>query len=229
MPDQRRPPRFGTKELPPDPTVTAPDGSHVRELLSLPSGSAAHFELAPGAVSRAGRHRTVDEIWYILAGPGQMWRRDGGREEVVSLHPDLCLTIPAGTSFQFRAIGDSPLSAFAVTMPPWARRVGRRVGWQSRRTGPSSTRAARCCGNQTGERYSRSLPHRARVRRGQGDRPRLPAGPWGCWIPEGSRRGSIGSVTRGSRGTGFGRARGRPSSFRTIRLQAVPPCSRAGI
>ena len=119
MPDQRRHPEFDTKELPAEPTVTAPDGWRVCELLSLPSGSAAHFELPPGAVSRAGRHRTVDEIWYILAGRGEMWRRDGGREEVVSLHPDLCLTIPVGTSFQFRAIGDSPLSAFAVTMPPW--------------------------------------------------------------------------------------------------------------
>ena len=30
MPDQRRPPEFGTKELPAEPTVTAPDGSHGR-------------------------------------------------------------------------------------------------------------------------------------------------------------------------------------------------------
>ena len=119
MPDRERAPGFGTRHLPLEPTVTAPDGSHVRELLSLPSGSAAHFELPPGAASRAGRHRTVDEIWFILAGRGEMWRRDGGREEVVSLHRDLCLTIPVGTSFQFRTIGDSPLSAFAVTMPPW--------------------------------------------------------------------------------------------------------------
>ena len=48
-----------------------------------------------------------------------MWRRDGSREEVVSLGPGVCLTIPVGTSFQFRSLGDSPLSAFAVTMPPW--------------------------------------------------------------------------------------------------------------
>ena len=119
MPDQRRHPEFGTKELPAEPTVTASDGSHVRELLSVLSGSAAHFELAPGAVSRAGRHRTVDEIWYILAGRGEMWRRAGSFEEVVELAPGLCLTIPVGTSFQFRAHWDSPLAAFAVTMPPW--------------------------------------------------------------------------------------------------------------
>ena len=116
---RKRPPGFGTMRLPAEPTVTAPDGSHVRKLLSLPSGSAAHFELPPGAVSRAGRHHTVDEIWFMLAGRGEMWRRDGGREEVVSLRPDLCLTIPVGTSFQFRSLGNSPLSAFAVTIPSW--------------------------------------------------------------------------------------------------------------
>ena len=60
----------------------------------------------------------VDEIWYILEGHGEMWRREGEFEEVVALKPTLCLTIPVGTSFQFRAIGSSPLSAFAVTMPP---------------------------------------------------------------------------------------------------------------
>ena len=119
MPDHERSQGFGTMELPAEPTVTTPDGSHVRELLSLPSGSAAHCELPPGAVSRAGHHRTVDEIWYILEGCGEMWRRDGSFEEVVALQPGLCLTIPVGISFQFRTIGDSPLSAFAVTMPPW--------------------------------------------------------------------------------------------------------------
>ena len=119
MTDRERTPAFGTRELPAEPGVTAPDGSRVRALLSLAAGSAAHFELPPGAVSRAGRHRTVDEFWYILAGRGEMWRRDGGFEEVVALKPDLCLTIPVGTSFQFRATGGSPLSAFAVTTPPW--------------------------------------------------------------------------------------------------------------
>jgi len=119
MSDHERNSGFGTRSLPAEPDVTAPDGSQVRVLLSLAAGSAAHFQLGPGEVSRAGRHRTVEEIWYILAGRGEMWRRDDAREEVVALRPDLCLTIPVGTSFQFRATGDAPLCAFAVTMPPW--------------------------------------------------------------------------------------------------------------
>ena len=112
-------PRFATRRLPAEADVAAPDGSEVRLLPALEGGSAAHFRLAPGAVSRAGRHRTVAEIWYILSGQGEMWRSDGDREEVVALEPDICLTIPVGISFQFRATGNAPLSAFAVTMPPW--------------------------------------------------------------------------------------------------------------
>ena len=112
-------PRFATRRLPAEADVAAPDGSEVRLLPALEGGSAAHFRLAPGAVSRAGRHRTVEEIWYILSGRGEMWRSDGDGEEVVALEPDICLTIPVGISFQFRATGAAPLSAFAVTMPPW--------------------------------------------------------------------------------------------------------------
>jgi mannose-6-phosphate isomerase-like protein (cupin superfamily) len=48
-----------------------------------------------------------------------MWRRAGEHDEVVALQPGLCLTIPLGTRFQFRALGDEPLAAIAITMPPW--------------------------------------------------------------------------------------------------------------
>ncbi|MBL0917100.1 MAG: cupin domain-containing protein [Hydrogenophaga sp.] len=79
----------------------------------------AHFELHAGRVSRAVTHRIVEEIWYGLAGEGEMWRRQGEREETVRLQPGLCLTIPAGTHFQFRAAAHAALSAMAITMPPW--------------------------------------------------------------------------------------------------------------
>ena len=79
----------------------------------------AHFTLAPGSVSTAVMHRTVEEVWYVLAGTGEMWRSQEGREEVTPLSPGTCLTIPLGTRFQFRALGSGPLSAVAATMPPW--------------------------------------------------------------------------------------------------------------
>ena len=99
--------------------VLAPDGSEVRVLLSLRGGSMAHFRLPPGQVSRAVRHRTVEEIWYVLSGAGEMWRSTGEHDETVPLRPGTCLTIPAGTVFQFRALGTEALAAVAVTMPPW--------------------------------------------------------------------------------------------------------------
>jgi mannose-6-phosphate isomerase-like protein (cupin superfamily) len=110
---------FATMGLPAVPDVTAPDGSGVRVLLRLPGGSMAHFELGAGRVSRPVAHRRVDEIWYILAGHGEMWRRQGERQEAVPLRPGTCVSIPAGTHFQFRSSADRPLTAVAVTMPPW--------------------------------------------------------------------------------------------------------------
>jgi len=110
---------FATKRLPRARDAVAPDGSEVRVLLGLAGGGMAHFVLAPGATSRAVGHRTVEEIWFFLSGRGEMWRRQGGREEVVAVEAGVCLTIPLGTQFQFRADGGEPLAAVAVTMPPW--------------------------------------------------------------------------------------------------------------
>jgi len=105
--------------LPAEPTVVAPDGSDVRVLLGLSAGGMAHFELAAGSVARAVRHRTVEEVWFIVAGRGEMWRKQGEREETTLLEPGVCLTIPLGTHFQFRASPVEPVAAIAITMPPW--------------------------------------------------------------------------------------------------------------
>ena len=110
---------FATLQLPAEATVTAPDGSDVRVLLQQAGGSMAHFALAAGKVSRAVAHNSVEEIWYVLEGAGEMWRKAGTQEQVVALRPGTCITIPVGTHFQFRAAGDQALAAVAVTMPPW--------------------------------------------------------------------------------------------------------------
>ena len=110
---------FATLQLPQSNTVVAPDGSNVRVLLGLVGGTMAHFELAPGSTSSAVAHRTVEEIWYVLGGRGEMWRRQGEREEVVELVPGRCLTLPLGTHFQFRAAAAESLEVIGITMPPW--------------------------------------------------------------------------------------------------------------
>jgi mannose-6-phosphate isomerase-like protein (cupin superfamily) len=107
------------KRLAVDADVIAPDGCEVRILAQTPRGSMAHFTLGPGQTSRAVAHRTVEELWYFLAGTGRIWRRQGEREETVEVAPGVSLSIPLGTHFQLRNDGPEPLAAVAVTMPPW--------------------------------------------------------------------------------------------------------------
>lgn len=125
---------FETKNLSEYADESAPDGSEVRLLLRRPGGSMAHFSLTAGKVSLPVVHRTVDELWYIVAGQGEMWRKYEDAESVVPLKRGVCLSIPAGVAFQFKALGDEPLEAVAVTMPPWpgdneARRVSGCKQW----------------------------------------------------------------------------------------------------
>ena len=110
---------FGTIRVDQAPQVTAPDGSSVRPLCVLPgAASFAQFELAPGETAKAVSHATVEEIWFVTFGAGEMWRSQDGHEEITALEPGVCLTIPLGTTFQFRA-GDQGLRAVAATVPPW--------------------------------------------------------------------------------------------------------------
>jgi mannose-6-phosphate isomerase-like protein (cupin superfamily) len=108
-----------TKRLNPEYDVLAPDGSEVRLLAATARGSMAHFKLHPGQTSKAMRHRTVEELWFVTAGRGEMWRSTGSSEEITPLSKGISISIPAGTSFQFRCLGDQAFEAVAVTMPPW--------------------------------------------------------------------------------------------------------------
>jgi mannose-6-phosphate isomerase-like protein (cupin superfamily) len=113
------PAAWETRQINIVPRVTAPNGSDVRILCGVEAGSSALFSLAPGRTARAVVHRTVDEIWYVVAGQGRIWRRRDGDEEIGDLGPGVSLTIPVGTEFQFRDDGAVPLDIFGVTLPPW--------------------------------------------------------------------------------------------------------------
>ena len=110
---------FATKHLADCADEYAPDGSAVRALLRCSGGSLAHFRLDVGQTSRAVQHRTVAELWYIVAGCGEMWRACGAVTTVEPLTPGTALSIPCGTAFQFRAGNDTALEAIAITLPPW--------------------------------------------------------------------------------------------------------------
>jgi len=119
MADADRAPAFVTSSVPTDVDVLAPDGSEIRLLGSLQGASSVHCRLPAGATSQALRHRTVEEVWWHVSGRGEVWRRQAGREEIVEFGPGTLLTIPLGTEFQFRAIGDAPLEFVITTVPAW--------------------------------------------------------------------------------------------------------------
>lgn len=112
-------PTFDTKRLPAERDHVAPDGSDVKVLLGLESCVMAHYALAPGEVSIAVTNQTIEEIWFVLSGQGQMWRKHGERDEVTPMESGVCLSIPLGTHFQFRSFGNEPLTAIGITVPPW--------------------------------------------------------------------------------------------------------------
>lgn len=110
---------FSSMQLPAAYDILAPDTSEIRYLSELDGGSMVHCTLKPGRVSLAIRHETVEEIWYVLSGTGEIWRKHGQQEEVMKLQSGVSLTIPLGTHFQFRNIGDDDLCIVLITMPPW--------------------------------------------------------------------------------------------------------------
>ncbi len=111
---------FELKHLPSDHDAIAPDGMEVRLLPQVTRGSMAHFRMPPRRIGRAVRHRTVEELWFFLAGSGRMWLSDGdGLAQVADVHPGMSLSIPTGVEFQLRNDGDLPLDAVGVTMGPW--------------------------------------------------------------------------------------------------------------
>ena len=110
---------FESSRIADDYDLLAPDGSEIRLLHSTPGSSVVHCSLPAAGVSLPVRHRTVSEIWYFLAGRGQVWRRQAKREEVLEVQAGISLTIPLGTSFQFRNTDNTALEFIIVTMPPW--------------------------------------------------------------------------------------------------------------
>ena len=76
---------MNTMRVPDEITALAPDGSEIRELVTVKRGSMVHCKLPPGATSMAVSHRTVEEVWFFIQGCGQVWRRMGDQESVAGL------------------------------------------------------------------------------------------------------------------------------------------------
>ena len=109
---------FQSGKLGPD-FVDAPDGSEIRVLHVLDGGGLSECTLHVNGVSSAITHKTVEEIWFITHGSGQIWRLLDNMEEITDLEPGISLTVPLGAHFQFRNTGDVPLRFVISTMPKW--------------------------------------------------------------------------------------------------------------
>jgi mannose-6-phosphate isomerase-like protein (cupin superfamily) len=102
------------------PDAIAPDGSDVYFLVTdARRASLVEVRLAAGRTSRPVRHRTVEEIWYFLAGDGRVWRQPpDGKGQMSEVGPGSVLLIPTGWAFQFQA-GTEELRFLCYTSPPW--------------------------------------------------------------------------------------------------------------
>lgn len=115
------------------PDAIAPDGSEVYALGEAPpdagaepAGAAPHraslveVRLPAGTTSLPVRHRTVEEIWYVLAGRGRVWRGPpDAPDRITDVGPGSVLVIPTGWAFQFSAGSDGTLRFLCFTSPPW--------------------------------------------------------------------------------------------------------------
>ena len=113
------PKSFTAKWLSENYDYLAPDGSEIRLLVEGAKGGLCHCPLPPGKVAKAHHHKSVEELWYCIAGEGEVWRRQDERDETVPVRAGASLSIPPGTSFQFRNTGPEPLCFLLTTMPPW--------------------------------------------------------------------------------------------------------------
>ena len=102
------------------PDTHAPDGSEIRLLVAHDGCSMCEVSLPPGGVSIPVRHRTVQEIWYVLEGEGEVCRQaPDGQALTVRVTPGSALTIPLDCRFQFRTTGSAALRFLCITTPPW--------------------------------------------------------------------------------------------------------------
>jgi mannose-6-phosphate isomerase-like protein (cupin superfamily) len=63
-----------------------------------------------GAVSQPTVHKSLEELWYVVGGTGELWSHFGQQECVSELRAGDGLNIPIGAHFQFRNTGADHLN-----------------------------------------------------------------------------------------------------------------------
>jgi mannose-6-phosphate isomerase-like protein (cupin superfamily) len=101
------------------PSLTAPDGSTVKELIQTRDGaqnqSLAEASVPPNGQTILHRHRQSEEIYLFSAGAGRMLL---GNEEMEIAAGDAIL-IPPGTPHKLINKSDEPLVLLCCCSPPY--------------------------------------------------------------------------------------------------------------
>jgi mannose-6-phosphate isomerase-like protein (cupin superfamily) len=92
---------------------TTKDGSTIRELHHTDQQSLAEASLAKEQATQRHYHRATEEIYFVLAGRGEM-EVDGERREV---GPGDAVLIPPGAWHEIRAL--EPLRFLCCCAPPY--------------------------------------------------------------------------------------------------------------
>jgi mannose-6-phosphate isomerase-like protein (cupin superfamily) len=108
-----------TMQLPDVADYLAPDGSEIRVLPTTAAGGLSHCTLPSGKTSIPVRHQTVEEIWFVMRGEGEIWRRYGQTQTITQLRPGVAVKISFQAHFQFRNTGTDPLAMVIATFPAW--------------------------------------------------------------------------------------------------------------
>lgn len=97
----------------------SPAGAEVRLLLGTSLGAIAHCTLPFGKTSRAVQHQTVSEVWHVIGGMGEIWRKNNKGAEITALKPGVTIDIEVGTLFQYCSLDAGDLVFICMTTPPW--------------------------------------------------------------------------------------------------------------
>lgn len=102
------------------PAFTTKDGSEIRELLAyrnscIRNQSLAEARLPVGAATEPHRHLVTEEIYYVVAGTGQM--RIGDECRLVG--PGDAIAIPPGSDHQMTNVGDCVLKFLCCCAPTY--------------------------------------------------------------------------------------------------------------
>jgi mannose-6-phosphate isomerase-like protein (cupin superfamily) len=111
---------FDRHVLPDLPDSTSPGGgAEIRHILRSPRGDLTHAVCHAGEVAPTHELPELDESYFVLAGEGEIWRRNEEREATTQLRPGRFVWMPAGCQFQYRANRGTSLVFLVVVLPSW--------------------------------------------------------------------------------------------------------------